>query len=218
MAEYQTYLLNKGNEQIKYKYVDDSKIYEFIEEVSRLKVNNNIKGFGSITDITKYLKEQFAGLFKRFLDEQIKVKEANVIDQLLKTSQTLSQLVEIFSKKNEGQADKLREILILNHPILSFLQDKLHINYKFYINNFADLNSLLEARGFDLNSNMTPLDDYYVWTKENKSEGKIYTVRVATSLFIGDKKLLQYINVKDWSIGYANIVVSDLNAADDLPF
>ena len=134
MAEYQTYLLNKGNEQIKYKYVDDSKIYEFIEEVSRLKVNNNIKGFGSITDITKYLKEQFAGLFKRFLDEQIKVKEANVIDQLLKTSQTLSQLVEIFSKKNEGQADKLREILILNHPILSFLQDKLHINYKFYIN------------------------------------------------------------------------------------
>lgn len=80
------------------------------------------------------------------------------------------------------------------------------------------MNSLLEARGFDLNSNMTPLDDYYVWTKENKSEGKIYTVRVATSLFIGDKKLLQYINVKDWSIGYANIVVSDLNAADDLPF
>lgn len=218
LAEYQTYLLNKGNEQIKYKYVDDSKIYEFIEEVSRLKVNNNIKGFDSTTDITKYLKEQFAGLFKRFLDEQIKVKEANVIDQLLKTSQTLSQLVEIFSKKNEGQADKLREILILNHPILSFLQDKLHINYKFYINNFADLNSLLEARGFDLNSNMTPLDDYYVWTKENKSEGKIYTVRVATSLFIGDQKLLQYINVKDWSIGYANIVVSDLNAADDLPF
>lgn len=218
LAEYQTYLLNKGNDQIKYKYVDDSKIYEFIEEVSRLKVNNNIKGFDSTTDITKYLKEQFAGLFKRFLDEQNKVKEANVIEQLLKTSQTLSQLVEIFSEKNEGKTDQLREILILNHPILSFLQDKLHINYKFYINNFADLNSLLEARGFNLNTDMTPLDDYYVWTKENKSEEKLFTIRVATTLFSGEHNLLQYVNVKDWNIGLANIEVSDLKPQDDLPF
>ena len=92
LAEYQTYLLNKGNDQIKYKYVDSSKIYEFIEEVNKLKVNNNIKAFESTTDITKYLKEQFAGLFKRFLDEQNKVKEANMIEQLFKTSQTLNQL------------------------------------------------------------------------------------------------------------------------------
>lgn len=218
LAEYQTYLLNKGNDQIKYKYVDSSKIYEFIEEVNKLKVNNNIKAFESTTDITKYLKEQFAGLFKRFLDEQNKVKEANVIEQLFKTSQTLNQLVDVFSQKNEGKTDQLREILILNYPLLSFLQDKLHISYKFYINTLADLEALLSARGYVKCLNMTPLDDYYEWTNDNGGDGKVATLKIATSLFTGSEELLKYVNVNDWNSHFATYEVAEMRASDDLPF
>lgn len=218
LAEYQTYLLNKGNDQIKYKYVDSCKIYEFIEEVNRLKVNNNIKGFESTSDITKYLKEQLAGLFKRFLDEQNKVKEANVIEQLMKTSQTLNQLVEVFSKKNEGNSKQLREILILNHPLVSFLQNHLKITYKFYINTLADLEALLSARGFVKNLNMTPLDEYHVWTKDSNTDSKVFTLSIASSLFIGPQNLLEYVNVNDWTDSLATYEVSEVRTSDDLPF
>lgn len=73
LSEYETYLLNKEN-SINYKFVDNVKIYQFIEEIKNLKVNNNIKGFETASDITRYLKEQFAGLFQRFLEEQTKIK------------------------------------------------------------------------------------------------------------------------------------------------
>ena len=218
LAEYQTYLLNKGNDQIKYKYVDSCKIYEFIEEVNRLKVNNNIKGFESTSDITKYLKEQLAGLFKRFLDEQNKVKEANVIEQLMKTSQTLNQLVEVFSKKNEGNSEQLREILILNHPLVSFLQNHLKINYKFYINTLSDLEALLSARGFVKNLNMTPLDEYHIWIKDNNTDSKVFTLSIASSLFTGPQNLLRYVNVNDWTDSLATYEVSEVRTSDDLPF
>ena len=42
LSEYETYLLNKESE-VQYKYVDDNRIYKFIEEIKSLNTNNNIK-------------------------------------------------------------------------------------------------------------------------------------------------------------------------------
>ena len=44
LLEYETYQLNKDKEDVKYKFVDNIKIYQFIEEVKNLNSNNNIKG------------------------------------------------------------------------------------------------------------------------------------------------------------------------------
>ena len=44
LSEYETYQLNKDKEDVKYKFVDNIKIYQFIEEVKNLNSNNNIKG------------------------------------------------------------------------------------------------------------------------------------------------------------------------------
>ncbi len=68
-AEYQTYLCNKYNKEIKFASVDNVRIFEFIEEIHALKVNNQIQSFDSVLDITKYLREQWAGLFQRLLSE-----------------------------------------------------------------------------------------------------------------------------------------------------
>ena len=56
LSEYETYMLNKDRE-ISYRFVDDKRIYNFIEEIKSLPNNNNIKGFETASDISKYLKE-----------------------------------------------------------------------------------------------------------------------------------------------------------------
>lgn len=115
LSEYETYLLNKEN-SINYKFVDNVKIYQFIEEIKNLKVNNNIKGFETASDITRYLKEQFAGLFQRFLEEQTKIKEVSLIMNLERTSQNLNKLVTFLSEQNKGQTEDINRILMINHP------------------------------------------------------------------------------------------------------
>lgn len=65
-VEYETFLLNENNKDIKYKYVDNINIYKFIKEIKNLPNNNNIKDFESADNIISYLREQFAGLMKNF--------------------------------------------------------------------------------------------------------------------------------------------------------
>ena len=75
LTEYETYKLNKGNENVTYKYVDNVNIYKFIEEIKSLSRNNNIKAFETADDIKLYLREQFAGLFKQSLIDASLYKE-----------------------------------------------------------------------------------------------------------------------------------------------
>lgn len=105
LSEYETYLINKDNTSMNYRYVDDIRIYQFIEEVKNLNTNNNIKGFETASDISKYLKEQFAGLFQRFLEEQTRIREISLIRNLEKTAQTLNKLVNFLSDENKGQTE-----------------------------------------------------------------------------------------------------------------
>ncbi len=92
LSEYETYLINK-NTEVKYKYVDDKRIYEFIEEIKSLNSNNIIKGFETASDIVKFLREQMAGLFQRFLEEQTRIKEISLIKGLENTANMLNKLV-----------------------------------------------------------------------------------------------------------------------------
>lgn len=211
-SEYETYLLNKDKD-IRYKFVDNPQIYKFIEEIRRLRVNNNIKSFESTSDVTVYLREQFAGLFKRFIDEQNKVKELNTISQLEKTVQTLEKLVELLAEKNSDQSEKLNEILLLNNPLIDKIKDSLNIPYNFYISGISDLNSLLHARGFRRKD-----EDSYFWTKESRKENKRFELTLSEDLFSEDGRL-KYVNPREWKDYYFSFqvvpIVSELN---DLPF
>ena len=125
LLEYETYQLNKDKEDVKYKFVDNIKIYQFIEEVKNLNSNNNIKGFETATEITRYLKEQFAGLFQRFLEGQSKIKEVSLIENLEKTSRNLTQLVTFLTEKNEDEKQDINKFLMINHPLITTLSQKL---------------------------------------------------------------------------------------------
>jgi virulence-associated protein VapD len=210
LAEYETYLINKDKD-IKCKYVDDKRIYPFIEEVKSLSANNNIKGFETASDITRYLKEQFAGLFQRFLEQQTRVQEISIIQNLEKTAQTLNILVNFLSDENKGQADEINKILMINHPLVETLKTKLKIPYNFYIEGIDDMKKLLNARSFE----NIPSSNYVKWEKiENK---KIHQLNISSTLFDNDNKL-KFIKRTDWKDNFVDLNIVNEIQDDDLPF
>lgn len=215
LSEFETYMLNKDNDKMKYKYVDDNRIYLFVEEIKNLYSNNNIKGFETASDITKYLKEQFAGLFQRFLEEQTRIKEISLIKNLEKTAQTLNKLVNFLSDENKGQAEEINKILMINHPLVETLRTKLDIPYNFYIEGFNDLKQLLVARRFkEIEPDLFDDDDgESIWVKnENR---KNYELRIADSLFDEEKKL-KFLKRTDWNDELVRF--QEIEEIDELPF
>lgn len=191
-AEYQTYLLNKGNAAVNYKFVDDQRIYGFIEEIKNLGINNNVKDFETSEDITNYLREQFAGLFQRFIDDQRRVKEINLIAELERTSKNLNQLVEFISNQNKDKQEEINQILMINHPLVNWLRTKLEIKYNFYIVGYNDLNQLMQARRFNNQCEITDQDsgeEYFMWSRSNNDNSTTY-IKISKSLFDADAQLL----------------------------
>lgn len=96
-SEYQTYLLNKGT-ATRYSFVDNIKIFEFIEEIFAIKAGIIISPFENVSDITKYLKLQWAGLFRDLLrqssESQQLLKLGSKIDDLEIVTETLKSYIE----------------------------------------------------------------------------------------------------------------------------
>ncbi|KEQ28382.1 hypothetical protein N180_01750 [Pedobacter antarcticus 4BY] len=215
LSEYETYLLNKDSD-IKYRYVDDQRIYNFIEEIKSLKANNNIKGFDTVSDITKYLKEQLAGLFQRFLQEQTRVKEINLIKGLEKTAQTLNRLVNYLSDENKDQAEEINRILMISHPLTESVKSDLGIKYNFYIEGFDDLKAFMIAYGYTIDDD-EPLFGPYLFVRTFNNN--IYKLIVSTEIF-DDEKKLKFFKKNDWNTNWSIYTVEAIvySDEDDLPF
>lgn len=207
--EYETYLLNKDKE-IEYKYVDNPNIYKFIEEIKSLPNNNNIKEFETADDITSYLREQFAGLMKQYFIDEQKYRETSIIKDINTTADTLKKLVDYIQNTNQDKQEGLKEIIKTSHPIIKTLKDLLRINYKFYIENYADLENLLVARGYKVNT----LDDY-IFEKTDNSKGEKYIFTIKEGVFDFDDNLIYY-KPEEWKENMITLVRESLN--DDLPF
>lgn len=216
LAEYETYLINKDKE-ISFRYVDDIRIYQFIEEIKTLNSNNNIKGFDTASEISKYLKDQFAGLFQRFLEEQTRIKEISLIRNLEKTAQTLNKIVTVLSDENKEKDDEINKILMINHPLVEELRNILDIPYNFYIEGFNDMKELLSARGYKYEIPLTfeeEMFDYEIF--EKSSNRKRYKLQIVKSIFDDDLKL-KFIKKTDWSNEFI-LHEEEEEDDDELPF
>lgn len=114
LAEYQTYLMNKENETTKYRFVEDKRIYKFIEEIYALPKNNIVHPFETALDITTFLREQWAGLFRDLLNQQTKrgqYENINTkVNELTEVSTTLKTYLENVLEsvtKEKTEAEKL---------------------------------------------------------------------------------------------------------------
>lgn len=208
LTEYETYLLNKKSKDITYKYVDNKNIYKFIEEVKSWSHNNNIKDFETADDITKYLKEQFAGLFKQYMDDRSKVEEILDIKDIKETAKTLHELVDFLREDTKGKDEEISRIIRIDHPMVGRLKKLLDVPYNFYIEGENDLKALLNARGYH------PTDENGVWTGGlNKENNKL---TIAMDLF--ENGHLKYIRHDEWKDEYVTLISLDPITEDNLPF
>lgn len=211
-AEYKTYEANKNIENMSYTAVDDVRVYKFLDEVYSLTLNNQIRTFESVTDITTYLKEQWAGLFQRLLSEESRQKEANLIDDLKHTSKTLNQLVEyLVAEKSKGES-AVSDILFSNHPAFNEVKNKLDIPYRVIFQDKNELDQILKARRYE--DGFESFDD---WVKDGffswKHKEKELILHVNECIFDEDENL-KIFTPNEWDNSW--IELKDL--PDDIPF
>lgn len=224
-AEYETYLLNKGG-STKFKYVDNVKIYEFIEEIKGLASNNNIKEFSTSFQIQQYLKEQLAGLFQSFLDQQSRMKDYNLANKLESTANTLEKLVDYLREENKGNTDAVASLLKSNHPLVHKLSTILKIDFGFWIEDFNMLNNFLISLGWKLETSQddSVSGNNYVW---RKGYINVTTMYISRSLFDGQQKLKD-VKQTEWKDDYITTMVESREQSvqsssscvdvNDLPF
>lgn len=214
--EYQFYLANKDNESVKFTYADNIKIHQFIEYVESLPNNNTIHGFETSNDIIVFLKAQWAGLFQRFLEEQIRIKELNVIKGIENTAKTLNQLVTFLTDEKRGKDNTINEILLSNHPAMEQLKIGLGIPYRVFFTNKEEFIELLTARGFAESEDNLPFGDQ-IWVTERNS--KKYTLTFSEDIFNSDNKLKVFTK-EEWNPAFIVVQIEEIDDDDDddLPF
>ena len=219
LAEYETYLKNKKVKNIQYSFVDDPKVYEFLEEVNALPVNNTIAPFETSRDICDYLREQWSGLFQRFLQENERIKEYSILERMQSTAKTLDQLVSFLTQERESQDEAIKSILLSSHPAFSKIKSVLNIPYRVFFTDHDEMASWLEARGYRLASEMDwDGPEFEEWFRADKARTPFLHVKRDIFDTEGNLKIFA---PADWDDSWVWLEVLDTaqlaNEDDDTP-
>ena len=171
LSEYGTYSLNKETSGIKYRFVDDQRVYDFIEAIHKLPKNNPIAPFRTASDIIEFLRSQWAGLFQRFLQDQKRLQEIRALEEMKSVAGTLEQLVRFFTEERRDKDDAIQQVLLANHPIFYRFQELTRTTYRVFFTNEDELDQWLKDRGW------TPISDQWYdddscreWNNQNAGE------------------------------------------------
>ena len=173
-SEYRTYQANKEVKGFKPASVNDARVYAFLEEIYALPAGNPVEPFETSDEITRYLREQWAGLFQRLLQENARQREIDVIDNLKATASTLNNLVTFLTEERTKGDSAIKDILLSSHPAFAAIKKVAKIPYRVVFHTVDELNALLEARSFA--KELVPFDDeIHEW--ENPKAGYGIQVR-----------------------------------------
>lgn len=219
LAEYETYKINKENEKMKYKYADNRKVYEFLDEIYQLPRNNPIFSFDTSQDISKMLKEQWAGLFQRLLGREEEKSQFEIIQTLKGTVSTLQNIVNVVIENNQNQQTALEDIILFNHPAFYKVKEMLNIRYRVVFTNLEELNQLLLARNFRRDSISEDFGDGEDFIWERKKNNTVTTIHVSKTLFDENERLKPVITELEGNLIRLEEYDSSLTIPDDeLPF
>jgi hypothetical protein len=189
---FELYQANKEVEGIKYT-AGAPEVFGFIEEIQNLPVNNAIAPFDMANDIVVYLKEQWAGLFQRLLQESALHGQQQAMEDFRTAATTLEQLVTFLTEERKNTNASIQDILLSSHPAFADIRKKSGINHRVLFTNVAELDSLLVAYGFS--SIYDPFHDDgvvnpYTWSRSRK--GNKTTICTQAEVFDGAQKLRFY--------------------------
>lgn len=97
-TEYETYRRNKANDSVVYAHVDSVNIFELLEDILSQPRNNPLQQFDKYAEVESWLREQWAGTFREFLQRmqghtQLTSLQAQVT-QLAEINKTLKAYLE----------------------------------------------------------------------------------------------------------------------------
>ena len=148
LGEHSTYKLNKDNQTITYSAVSDVRVFEFLDELYELPRNNPIASFEVTSDITSYLKAQFAGLFQRFLQDQKRLTEMRVLAEMNSVAKTLKDVVGFLTEERKND-EAVKNILIANHPAFRRLATLTKTPYRVFFSTRSEMETWLKARSWE---------------------------------------------------------------------
>jgi hypothetical protein len=214
--EYRTYQANKEVQGFKPVSVDDPKVFALLEEVYALPVGNPISPFELSEDIVHFLREQWSGLFQRFLQEAARQKEVNLIVDLQTTATTLKQLVTYLSETRSKGDEAIKDILLSSHPAFAAIKKITKIPYRVVFHTQKELESLLSTRSFVQDSK--PEDPAsFEWDNKSMKVG----IRILKKIFEQDGRLKIY-TPEGWNNDWITQYTYNPNPApaddDEIPF
>jgi len=190
-SEYRTYIANKNVSEFKPTSVNDLRGYNFLEEVYSLPGGNPVEPFELSEDIVKFLKEQWAGLFQRLLQESARQKEVNIIEGLKATAATLNHLVTFLTEERSKGDQAIKDILLSTHPAFEAIKSIARIPYRVVFYTYRELQALLSVRSFVEDLECDP--SVYEWDHEKLKFG----IRINRSIF-DESGHLKVITPEEW--------------------
>ena len=221
MAEYRMYLSNKDVKGIRYVAADDERIFRFIEEMQALPRNNQIIEFRQAEEISIHLREQWAGLFQRFLQEQEQLPDRRAADDLHAALKTVNQLVTFLTNERREQGSTISEILLANHPIFARLRQVTATPYPVFFRTYDDMNALLKARKWKpVEPDKWDSQDHAEWIKGEPDSSLSELLKIAVQVF-EDGKLRIY-TMDEWNDEWVALSLydsrSDGPSDEEVPF
>jgi len=209
LTEFETFKLNRENKKTKYRYVDNVKVFEFLEKIYALPQNNPITPFQTSADILTYLQAQWAGLFQRFLQEEKRLSEIRVLDEMKTVSSTLQQLVKFLTEERRNKDEAIQNILLANHPAFRRFAKLTGTTYRVFFSNEKELDDWLHARSY---KRIAPdeWDEGSVAEWSNKKYEKYIALK--KDIFDDDGRLIPYSD-EDWDDEW--LVKADFSPDDD---
>ena len=202
-AEYNTYLINKHTANINYRFVDNVRVYEFIESLYALPRNNPIAPFNTAADIVDFLRNQWAGLFQRYLQDQKHLQGMRAVDEMRSVSATVEQLVRFLTEQRDDQDDYVQQVLLTNHPVFHRFQELTNTNYRVFFSDESELDVWLKARGWmPVSKDAYDHGSYREWYKDRTKE----YIRLTEPIFSEDSKLKVYTEDK-WNDSWLQMLI-----------
>ena len=172
---------NNKSKDVSYVAVDNIKIHKFIEEIEDLRMNNAIIPFESVNDIENYLREQFAGLFQKLLQDKAVVTEQTTYYDLKASITEFKSLVEQQKNSNEEMGYKLNGSIFNTNLLLTVLREKLGMEKAIFFAKDRDaLNEIMKFFGYE-----EEIFEFGGQSYINKQEGKEITIM--PDAFINDE-------------------------------
>lgn len=227
-AEFTFYKTNKGApfaKEIKYASASDRRVYEFLEEIESLPINNATFSFETARDVQDILREQWAGLMQRMLEQLGRKREVELVESMHATAKTLDDLVAFLTKERTNKDDAIQSILLMNHPAFEQLRKLTQTPYRIIFATREEMSTWLRVRNFtEVNGAFD--SDLSLWTRiaESPTISTSYNLTISDRLFAEDGKL-RIFTATDWDPGLITMHVTESPkrlesppSEDDIPF